>query len=361
MTQFRVRLSDRRPHTTAEEQALDTASRAFHGAASLVTALGDGLRTSIGLVSAVMSLPFRIILIDEPEAFLHPTLARRVGRVLSETARDREASLVVATHSAEFLMGCIQAAPELRIVRLTYSDHQATARSIEPAKVVTLMNDPLLRSADALRALFHRGAIVTEADGDRAFYDEINYRLQQNERGVEDVLFMNAQNWQTIPRIVEPLRLLGIPAAAIFDFDVLMEEQFKKIWPLLYADEVDLRRLQKTRTTIKQLMDAKGRPACKAKGIDVFEGADKRRVKQFIRKMAEYGIYFVDVGELECWLAGLGVSNRRKPVWLAKMFTRLGSDPTARDYVAPAKRDVWAFIDQVENWIGNPKRIGIPN
>ncbi len=194
MTQFRALLSDRKPLNNAEEQALDAAARAFHKDASLIPELGDGVRTSVGLVSAVMSVPHRILLIDEPEAFLHPTLARRVGTVLSATARDRDASLIVATHSSEFLMGCIQATPELRIVRLTYAANSPTARSIEPAEIIGLMNDPLLRSANALRALFHRAVIVCEADSDCAFYEEVNYRLQQAGRGISDSLFMNAQN-----------------------------------------------------------------------------------------------------------------------------------------------------------------------
>jgi hypothetical protein len=204
MTQFRARLSARKPTNKAEEQALDETARTFHKEAVLISELGDGVRTSVGLVSAVMSVPHRILLIDEPEAFLHPTLARRVGTVLAQTARDRDASLIVATHSAEFLMGCILATPELRIIRLTYTANTPTARSIEPTEISGLMNDPLLRSANALRALFHWAVIVTEADADRAFYEEINYRLQQGARGISDSLFMNAQNWQTVPRIVGP-------------------------------------------------------------------------------------------------------------------------------------------------------------
>lgn len=362
MKQFRVRLSDREPENKAEEQGLDATSRAFHKDAPLVSTLGDGLRTSVGLVSAVMSLPHRILLIDEPEAFLHPTLARRVGRVLSETAREREASLVVATHSAEFLMGCIQAAPELRLIRLTYTNNQPTARSIEPAEVVTLMNDPLLRSANALRALFHRGVIVTEADADRAFYEEVNYRLLQDGRGIEDGLFMNAQNWQTIPRIVAPLRSLGIPAAAVFDFDVLMDQDFQHIWPLLHADQGVLQPLQTTRDSIRQLMEAQGRDACKAAGMKIFTGNDKQTVEQFLDRMTEFGIFFVPVGELECWLASLGVPRtNNKPAWLTGMFTRLGSDPAVQDYVKPAQDDVWDFIQKIDGWIGNPNRLGIPN
>ena len=357
--ELRVRLSDRAPNSRQEEQGLDITARNFHKQASLISELGDGVQTSVGLVSAVMSLPQRILLIDEPEAFLHPTLARRVGRTLAATARERDASLVTATHSAEFLYGCMQADPGLRIVRLTFDEHGATARSIEPGEIKKLMQDPLLRSANALRALFHRGVVVTEADSDRAFYDEINHRLLRANRGIEDGLFMNAQNWQTIPEIAQPLRQLGIPAAAIFDFDVLKDKSFKKIWPLLNAAERVLQPIRAERTAVKLLMESMPANACKKSGINAFDGADKGCVNALLAKMAEFGIFFVPVGELECWLAGYGVSSK-KATWVTKTFRRLGSDPNAVDYVHAGQNDVWGFIEKVETWIANPTRKGIP-
>ena len=358
---FKIRLSDRKPASKTEEQALDATSRNFHGKAALISDLGDGVRASVGLVSAVMSVAQRILLIDEPEAFLHPTLARRVGRTLAKTARERKASLVAATHSAEFLYGCIQEAPDLRIVRLTFDENIPTARSIEPDEIVKLMNDPLLRSANALRALFHRGVVVTEADADRAFYDEINHRLLQNDRGIEDALFMNAQNWQTIPRIVRPLRHLGIVATAVFDFDVLMDQDFRRIWPLLHEDNSVLQPIQNERNHIKDLMENIGRETCKASGINAFEDGDKQTVEQFLEKMAKYGIFFVPVGELECWLADLDVVRTQdKAAWITNMFTELGSDPEKANYVAPGQTDVWKFIEQMKAWIADPNRHGIP-
>mgnify|MGYP000715758040 CR=1 FL=1 len=362
MTEFRVRLSDRKPQNKAEEQALDATARAFHQAAPLIPELGDGVRTSVGLVSAVMSVPHRILLIDEPEAFLHPTLARRVGTVLSATARDREASLIVATHSADFLMGCILATPELRIVRLTYTSGSPTARSIEPTEIIGLMNDPLLRSANALRALFHQAVIVTEADADRALYEEVNYRLQQANRGTNDALFMNAQNWQTIPRIVSPLRKLGIPAAAIFDFDVLMDENFSHIWPLLNLPDERLKPLQANRNTIKGYLEAKTRSVCKAQGLGALTGVELAEVTAFINRMKEYGLFFVTVGELECWLSALGIPRTAsKPKWLTDMFTRMGADPAAADYVVAGNDDIWTFLEDIATWLNNPDRLGIPD
>jgi hypothetical protein len=64
---------------------------------------------------------------------------------------------------------------------------------------------------------------VTESDNDRAFYSEIYYRLAEKESGYPSLLFVNAQNKQTIRDIIEPLRAFGVPAAAIVDIDILKD------------------------------------------------------------------------------------------------------------------------------------------
>jgi len=360
MNQFRARLSDTKPKGPTAQRSLSKRALAFYKNAPLIPDLGDGVRCSVGLVAAVMSLSQRILLVDEPEAFLHPTLSRRVGQQLAETARERDASLVAATHSADFLFGCIQVAPDTRIVRLTYDRGEATARSIEPSEVLHLMRDPLLRSTNALRALFYRTVIVTEADADRALYDEVNYRLVQADKGIEDALFINAQNWQTIPRLVTPLRSMGIPAAAIFDFDVIMDKDFKRLWPILNESPSVVQTLQDRRDDVKQLMEGVGQKDCKARGTDAFEGDDKGLIESFLSQMAEYGMHFVPVGELECWLPKLAAKRRGKSRWLTEVFDALGSDPDDEGYVQPGFDDVWAFIGQVATWVADSKRLGMP-
>lgn len=360
MTTFRVRLSNRAPANETEEQAVDDNARRFHGDAPVIQSLGDGVQTSVGLVAAVLALPDRIILIDEPEAFLHPTLARRVGKVLAKAARDRDASLIIASHSSELLLGCMQSEPNLRIVRLTYTGGLASARSLDPAEIRQLMNDPLLRSAHSLRALFHRGAIVCEADADRAFYEEINSRMSAAERGIEDCIFMNAQNWQTIPRLVEPLRRLGVPALAIFDFDVLMSDEFGPIWSLVNLDVADLHIMQNERASIKAAMENIGRANCKKLGVNALD-IDKIDAIALLKKFASFGIMFVPVGELECWLKSQMQEQVSKKNWLFAMFEAMGADPDDAFYVNAGDDDVWEFIETARLWIDDPERRGMPH
>lgn len=216
MTQFRIRMSGRAPSDNQEEQALDERARSFHGAATDILELSDGVQAFSGILAAVLSANYKIVMLDEPEAFLAPALRRKLGSRLATLSQEREGTLLAATHDANFLMGCVQSGANINVVRLTHRKGNATARLLQPETLVRFMRDPLLRSTNVLDALFHESAVVTEADTDRAFYQEINERLLSSDReGIDDCLFLNARNKQTVPQIAGPLREIGIPAAMI--------------------------------------------------------------------------------------------------------------------------------------------------
>ncbi|SPJ27187.1 hypothetical protein TRM7615_00670 [Falsiruegeria mediterranea M17] len=122
-------------------------------------------------------------------------------------------------------MGAVESGVSVRIVRLQYQDGVATACMLDSDDLKQFMTAPLLRSANVLSGLFAQSVVVTEADTDRAFYQEINTRLltEGKGRGVENAVFLNAQNKQTVPRIVGLLRKMGVPAAGIVDLDVVAE------------------------------------------------------------------------------------------------------------------------------------------
>ena len=265
------------PHGFWPERTFDPDVVAYQTSASRLLEFSDGVQIYTGLIAAIESWPQVVLLIDEPEAFLHPTLARRLGRRLARSARERRANLLAATHSADFLLGCVDEVPATTIVRLTYDAGVATARPLGGASVEKLVRDPLLRSADALSALFARGAVVCEADADRAFYEEINRRLdaEVGRNGASDTTFLNAQNWQTVPKIVGPLRRLGVAAAAVVDLDALTQrDKWGEYFEAATTDAQERARLHRLRARAGDLLRAAGTLgtgttlACKESGLD---------------------------------------------------------------------------------------------
>jgi ABC-type polar amino acid transport system ATPase subunit len=364
MTQFRIRMSSRAPTTKAEEQALDDAARRFHHDATEIGKLSDGVQAFVGLTSALMSLPHTIILIDEPEAFLHPPLARRLGSNLARISRERDASLVAATHSSEFLIGCLEAVGDTSVIRFTYESSVATARALSSTQLKDMTRDPLLRSTGVLRALFHRAAVITEADGDRAFYDEMNRRLLMTDRGIADALFLNAQNKQTVRRLVEPLRSIGIPAVAIVDLDVIKEAGTN--WErLLDACQVPAARrthLEGERAHLNGVFAglptaSGGQEQMKVQGISALNATDKARAESLLRELASHGLFVTPGGQLETWLSHLAIADHGSN-WLIKVFSQIGQSESDANYLQPATGDVWEFIDNIAGWVNNPERLG---
>lgn len=307
------------------------------------------------------------MLIDEPEAFLHPTLSRRLGANLASIARERDARLVCATHSADFLLGCLSEVPQTTVVRLDYRRETPAAHVLGAAEVEKLSRDPLLRSADALDALFARSAVVCEADADRAFYEEVNRRLlaSGSHGGALDSVFLNAQNWQTTVNLARPLRQAGVPAAVVLDLDTIAEDV---VWPELVAmgepsnEERD--RILTARAAARDAIRECGRTAAEAPyrvkvdGLGALSAEQKPVVVEAIEELAQVGVFVVDVGELENWLHQLGCTN--KQWWLTDMLTRLGA-PDDANYVTATNGDVWDFVDNLASWLEDPARAGMPS
>jgi hypothetical protein len=354
----RVRLSARAPVDDIEEEGNGQRTRDFHRQSLPINSASDGVRAYTGILASLISSTYRIILIDEPEAFLHPPLARRLGGVIAKLAGEREGTVFASTHSSHFLMGCIESGAKLNIVRLTYESAVPTARLLSHEKLLPLMRDPLLRSTGVLNALFSSAAVVCEADADRGFYEEINMRLATSNRSVEDAVFLNAQNKSTIRRIVRPLREAGVPAIALMDLDILKQDDLK----LLMKDCFVPQALSDGWNSIKGQLAARYKETeveMKKHGLDELDTDNRESGYGLLHNLRDYGIFVVPVGELERWLLPLGIVGK-KTDWIMGMYERLGSDPTDPNYVSAGVGDVWEFISSMRKWVMDPNRKGMP-
>jgi len=356
-THFRVRMAERAPMDDDEEQSVSDRSRAFHGRAQDIDQMSDGIRAFTGLTAAVLSADYRIMLVDEPEAFLHPPLTRKLGKRLTQLAAQRGANLLAATHSPDFVMGCITSGQAVNIVRLTYRNGIPGARLLAAEKLETMMRDPLLRSTGVLGALFHEGAVVCEADADRVFYAEVNERLLAHRAGGADgVVFLNAQNKQTVRRIIRPLREMGLPAAAILDLDLLKgREDFRDLLRSAFVPEVFWDPWEDRRRRLHQQIN---NADYKDGGVQRLGGEARQLADTLLASLAEYGVFLVPNGELECWLPELEVGGHG-PEWLTQVFARMGTDPSDEGYKKPTAGGVWRFIQRVAAWVADPRRKGM--
>jgi ABC-type cobalamin/Fe3+-siderophores transport system ATPase subunit len=188
-----------------------------------LTEQGDGYKSFAGVALAMLTFSDRLLLLDEPEAFLHPAQARTLGRWLSTQALKRNAQVIVASHSADFLWGVISSDVSATIIRLNRSSEGTTFHITKPEITKGLVQSPLLSSQPVMDALFYKGAVICEGDPDRAIYQTVAHKFLA-ESGGEDVLFIHSNGKDALKNPISLLREAGTPTCAIVDFDVLNSE-----------------------------------------------------------------------------------------------------------------------------------------
>lgn len=187
---------------------------------------GDGLRSFAGLALVVMALSPSVLLLDEPESFLHPAQARAVGRWLAGSARERGIQILVATHDRDFLIGLLSGSNGggLEVLRLTRAAEGARARQVASGDLAAYWSDPTLRYSNVLQGLFHERVVVCEGDRDCRFYGAVADELatELGEQHIADnTLFIPSSGTGGFSKLLSVLRDFDVTASVITDFDFL--------------------------------------------------------------------------------------------------------------------------------------------
>jgi hypothetical protein len=181
---------------------------------------GDGMRSFMGVMLALIAATYPIVLIDEPEAFLHPPQARLLGeRIATESEHTQ---VVVATHSIDVLLGLLRTgAANVTVVRLTREGDINPISVLPHAETRALWSDPLLASSNLLDGLFHRGVVLCEGDTDARYYSSV-LEADRGDRAHE-LFFTHCGGKARMPMVINALRALRVPVVAIADIDVFRE------------------------------------------------------------------------------------------------------------------------------------------
>lgn len=338
---------------------------------------GDGMRSFAGVLLATSVGRESIMLIDEPEAFLHPPQARLLGTTLVQD-RNKERQLFIATHSTDILRGVLDAeSPDVRVSRIRRSGDKNTVRLLSNERIKELWGDPLLRYSNILDGLFHESVVVCEADADCRFYAAvldaaISSKAEDSKR--PDLMFTHCGGKARLSVVIRALREVDVPVRAVADFDVLSEEQpLKSIadslginwaeiqddWrivksavdskkPDLNADDVkkEISTLlstistptfpPKTKSDIQTILK-RSSPWAHAKLVGkafVPSGDPSKACERLLARLRTGGLFIVEVGELEGYARTEGGHG---PKWVNAVLARdLAIDPeleAARKFV----------------------------
>lgn len=164
---------------------------------------------------------FSILLLDEPEAFLHPPQARLLGEIIARE-RPPHTQLFVATHSTDVLQGLLNAASQhLRIVRIQRDNVVNRIKELPKDKVGHISRDPLLRYSGVFHGLFHERVIICESDADCMFYNAIlDLPIVHGDRH-PDVIFIHGNGKNRIAQLAETLTSLGVRVDVVVDLALI--------------------------------------------------------------------------------------------------------------------------------------------
>lgn len=329
---------------------------------------GDGMRSFLGVL-LFTSVGFEpILLIDEPEAFLHPPQARHLGSFLvKETDPNRQ--VFVATHSGDVLRGALDAEnTRVRVVRLRRVGDRTIARQLDSQQISQVWSDPLLRYSNILDSLFHDRVILCEADSDCRFYSAMIDAIFDSNTGAgrkPDIMFTHCGGKDRMKLIIRSLRGLDVPISIVVDFDVLnsesplseiveaaggrwtdVKDDWKKVKSSVDEKKPELN-LEEAKTRIATAFDSVKGPllseaakkaiqdalkasspwaTAKSVGISFIPRGDATEaVNRLLVALEKWGIFVVPVGELEGFVRSEG---NHGPLWVGNVLRKdLKNDP----------------------------------
>lgn len=306
---------------------------------------GDGVRSFAGVLLNILCSPQRIFFIDEPEAFLHPPQARKLGEIIGKNEKEKQ--LFIATHSIDFILGLLSTGKEVSIIRLERENDSNPTKDLNEEEITKIWSDPLLRHSNILNGLFYKQVIICESESDSMFYETI---LGEEDIG-HNVFFTNANGKGQIKKIVNAFNLTGVQTNVIVDIDILLDDgTFKNIYESLNGDWIEIKddylkiktfldarirlpRREDIKNLLSPIIDSetesieqndiqilrnalvhtKTSKNLKILGFQIFEEEGIKSIfANFNQKLIQNNLYIVPVGELESFDSNI---KKHGPAW----------------------------------------------
>lgn len=320
---------------------------------------GDGMRSFVGVLLSAFISSHSILLIDEPEAFLHPPQARLLGKMIARDLPSKR-QLFLTTHSGDFLKGLLEASKDnLKIIRIQRNEAINKVSVLNSADIKSIWGDSLLRHSNVLDGLFHSKVIICESDSDCRFYSAILLAIHEDDISFSpDILFIHCGGKHRMPIAIRSLKRLDVDVRVISDFDVLNDtnplkqiyEELGGTWETiaddwkLIKDSIDKKRPEldkdEIKTKIMAILESCERIVPKEKVSEIEKiirkasawSTAKEVGKTFVpsgdptqayervqTQLREKGLHIVEVGQLEGFCKSIG---NHGPKWVNSVLEK---------------------------------------
>ncbi len=216
---------------------------------------GDGMRSFASVILHLLApITPSILILDEPEAFLHPPQAKLLGELIAKE-RSSRAQLFMATHSPDVLNGLLNVASDhLRVLRIRREGNINHVKELDKQRAKAISNDPLMKYSSVMAGVFHERVILCESDSDCMFYSALLDLPEINGGQQPDVFFTHANGKHRIATLAKALMELDVPMDVIADIDILKSDDvLQEIIETLGGDWNELQPIvQRVRNDIEQ-------------------------------------------------------------------------------------------------------------
>lgn len=293
-------------------QALSQATKDHMDTSPKLWLQGLGMRSVLGLLLRIFASEKEIIIIDEPEAFLHPPQAAALGGVLAQISALQNKQIILATHDRNLLNGLLKNSNNsVSIQRISRISQKSHIECIEPETLSSVRNMSLIRYSTIFDSIFTRMTVLVENEKDAFFYSEVLEHILINDPenypniSIDDILFISTSGTGAIRRTAELVSSLGSRVVVACDLDLLADRtQFFGVVNAVSAATPELRE------AYEQLLNSmfKGGKASKetkekefkrCRGLDSEDSSLSKQFSDLFQKLDDLRVILHPLGELE--------------------------------------------------------------
>lgn len=322
---------------------------------------GEGLKNVVSIVLAMLLCQGRVLLIDQPEAGLHPETSRRLAAWIAENAAALSCQVFVVTRDTAFLRGLFTGAADVAIWRVSRREDTTRFDAVPHEVSRALTTFPLFTSQNAIECLMCDGVVVAPQSADRIVYQAVAERIVR----MHNLGFVHTHSSRNLTFAAKAFRRANIPTCVVAELDLLQTEApFSELVralsnasppaPWLSTRErlvshvegrFDEQELSATSNEVEAFLDkfkqGNGNPAAQTSASATLRNASKwerlRRerlitlppelriwVEELLEDLKRIGLFISPKGKLEGWI-GFAADEEDAEGWLNRAMQLLHS------------------------------------
>ena len=205
----------------------------FFEAAPTIDRQGLGMRNVVGLLLRLYTDSRGIVLIDEPEAFLHPPQADRLGQVIGRVCEQKKKQVICATHDRNLISGLSKGTnKQVTFQRLGVQrgrNPSFYSKSVDVEALEEVRNESRIRFTPVLESMFSSATVLVENEKDALFFEEALFSFTSNSQSEvpkslrDSVLFIPTNGNSNFASTRQLLSGLRSPTVVVGDLDLISD------------------------------------------------------------------------------------------------------------------------------------------